>query len=165
MGGFGSGRWHGYKKRVTVEDCLILDIADIADFVISGIMGNGPESGLINCSKDSSTGHRGKIRYSIEIRDDDSQICRLRYRIGVGSSRKFVDIPILLQTSYPNFGGCRWWFSCPLEVDGVPCNRRARTLYLPLDRDYFACRVCHDLTYECCQLNHKFDRLLSIAAW
>jgi hypothetical protein len=30
MGGIGSGRWRCHQKNVAVEDCLALDIADLA---------------------------------------------------------------------------------------------------------------------------------------
>src|SRR5262249_35112853 len=33
---------------------------------------------------------------------------------------------VQLTTTPCHFGGWRWWFSCPLVVRGVPCNRRCR---------------------------------------
>jgi len=47
-----------------------------------------------------------------------------------------------------HFGGGRWWWQCPLVVDGRPCQRRCRILYRPPGASYFACRVCHQLTYR-----------------
>jgi hypothetical protein len=62
-----------------------------------------------------------------------------------------VQIPIRLQTTPTQFGGERWWFSCPLLLDGVPCKRRVGKLYLPPGVKYFGCRLCHDLTYRSSQ--------------
>jgi hypothetical protein len=47
-----------------------------------------------------------------------------------------------LQVTRPNFGGRRWWFTCPR------CGRRAQKLYLPPGRGDFACRHCHRLSYD-----------------
>ena len=45
-------------------------------------------------------------------------------------------------TSTPcNFGGHRYWFSCP------ECGRRVATLHMPPWQTRFACRSCHNLTY------------------
>lgn len=32
--------------------------------------------------------------------------------------------------------------------DDAPCGRRVGKLYLPPGKDYFRCRVCHNLTYS-----------------
>ena len=47
-----------------------------------------------------------------------------------------------------HFGGKRWWFICPLIVNGRSCQRRCRIVYMPPGSEYFGCRECHQLTYE-----------------
>lgn len=47
-----------------------------------------------------------------------------------------------------HFGGWRHWFICPLVIDGRPCKRVCRCLYLSGNAEYFGCRECHRLTYE-----------------
>jgi len=42
----------------------------------------------------------------------------------------------------------RYWFICPLSVNGVYCGRRVGTLYLASGGPYFGCRHCYNLTYE-----------------
>jgi hypothetical protein len=64
-----------------------------------------------------------------------------------------------LTTTRPHFGGRRWWFVCPLGVDGRPCGRRVGKLYLPPAGRYFGCRHCHGLTYTSCQDRRRFDSL------
>jgi len=69
---------------------------------------------------------------------------------------KPVELPILLTPTYPHLGGKRWWFICPLVINGVECNRRVRKLYLY--GRYFGCRHCHNLTYRSSQEAHRFER-------
>jgi hypothetical protein len=47
-----------------------------------------------------------------------------------------------------NYGGERWWFVCPSPSGEKECGRRCRLLYSPLGATRFACRQCHNLTYE-----------------
>ncbi len=78
--------------------------------------------------------------------------------------RSRVEEAVHLQTTQPNFGGVRWWFSCPRTVDGEECHRRVGKLYLPPGGRYFACRHCLDLTYESCQKSHRHDGLFALVA-
>lgn len=72
-----------------------------------------------------------------------------------------IEYRVWLTTTPCYFGGIRWWFICPLEVNGIPCNKRVGTLYLPPHSEYFGCRHCHELTYTSVKENHKYDSLLS----
>jgi hypothetical protein len=54
---------------------------------------------------------------------------------------------IYLHSTRLNFGGRRWWFSCP------DCSRRCRLLHSP-NGGRFSCRLCLDLTYRSCQQSH-----------
>jgi len=58
------------------------------------------------------------------------------------------DYKISLTKTPCNFGGVRYWFICPLSVNGVYCGRRTGTLYLASGGNYFGCRQCYDLSYE-----------------
>jgi hypothetical protein len=50
-------------------------------------------------------------------------------------------------TSTPcNYGGRRFWFVCPLAVDGKLCGRRVAVLYLA--GKWFGCRSCYELAYK-----------------
>ena len=69
----------------------------------------------------------------------------------VAENRLLVDSPLYripLDSTVPYYGGRRWWFRCPAVVDGAPCNRRVRILYLPRGASCFACRSCYQLTYR-----------------
>lgn len=58
-----------------------------------------------------------------------------------------LDYKVCLDWSSCHFGGLRWWFICPLVVDGCACQRRVGVLYLGGGR-YFGCRHCFNLTYQ-----------------
>ena len=69
-----------------------------------------------------------------------------------------------LTATRPRFGGLRWWFVCPLVVNGRPCNRRVAKLHLPPPARYFGCRLCYRLTYASCQESHRHDTLYRLMA-
>ncbi len=58
----------------------------------------------------------------------------------------------------PHFGGVRWWFVCPLVINGRLCRRCVQKLYLPPRGRYYGCRHCYNLTYTSSQESHKHDR-------
>lgn len=79
----------------------------------------------------------------------NAALLHLSYVISESSrENQALDYEILLLKSKCYFGGERYWFMCPLTIEGRPCRRRCRILYLPNGARYFGCRVCYDLTYE-----------------
>jgi len=60
--------------------------------------------------------------------------------------KKEFNYKIPLTTTPCNYGGKRYWFTCPWYKNGQYCGRRVGTLYK--DGDYFACRYCYNLTYS-----------------
>jgi hypothetical protein len=68
-----------------------------------------------------------------------------------------ISYKVSLVSTPCHYGNKRWWFICPLGMDGQACNRRVGILYLR--GRYFGCRHCHDLTYTSCQESHKYDTL------
>ena len=70
-----------------------------------------------------------------------------------------MDYRVALQTTFPRLGGARWWFTCPLVVDGRACERRVAKLYLPPNGRYYGCRRCNRLSYTSCQESRKYDSL------
>lgn len=60
--------------------------------------------------------------------------------------KKKFDYKIPLTTTPCNYGGKRYWFTCPWYKSNNYCGKRVGTLYK--DGDYFACRHCYNLTYS-----------------
>ena len=147
MGGLGSGawyRWHGRKS--TVEESLPLAIGEFRGRI------HPYSSGTFNWTW--STGKRSSIGYYVAWTNDGPRLT-LHY---VWNDAENIEIPVHLQSTPVYFGGERWWFTCPLIVNGAACRRRVGKLYLPGGAKYFGCRSCHGLTYRSCQEAHSEER-------
>ncbi len=163
MGGTGSGRWTYHDKKTTVEECWAIDVSDVARVVDPSK--TGLTSGSLWPIKPASGKGMSPVRCVLEVGDGDTLLLRLSYEIGdKGGIEHWVEQVLRLQTTRLNFGGVRWWFSCPHTVDGEMCGRRVGKLYRPPGSRYFACRQCLDLTYERCQKSHRHDRLFALVA-
>lgn len=145
MGGFGSG-WNKTRKR-TVESCLPLHIKTIRPSLTPGYQG------WVSWGQG---GGAGKISYQV-IGDGNGRAgeVRLYYTAGRGDDKK--DLAYLVGLTYDTtpWGARRAWFICP----NTRCGRRVGALYLPPGEYIFACRHCHNLTYQAAQEAHSMDDL------
>lgn len=73
------------------------------------------------------------------------------YRASNADAWEPLDYTIRLQTTPCNYGGVRYWFTCP----AVGCGRRVAILYAA--GKYYACRHCYHLAYQS-QRETKSDR-------
>jgi hypothetical protein len=158
MGGPGSGNhyhWWRSSKKDLVEDCRQLDANR---WMREGILREGARlSGRWCWFRDASrTVETSSLCYEVDTLDEEGWV-RLSYT--VNRTGEALDYRIGLTTTAPRFGGRRWWFVCPLVVNGVPCGRRVGKLYLPPGGRYYGCRHCYRLTYTSCRESHKFDAL------
>lgn len=146
MGGQTSGNYDRRPRRkTTVEESLCLTIGGFRGRLVPG------GSGIVTWSLSQDS-----IEWFLDWRKDPVLV--LKY---VLAGEHPVQIPVPLQTTPGQFGGCRWWFLCPMVEEGRRCNRRSANLYLPPGGGWFACRRCHDLAYQSCQRAHRFDRRLN----
>ena len=89
--------------------------------------------------------HGGILKWSnssISFEVESNNFLHLRYRFQNQESEweeKFYSI--LLCTTPCNFGGKRYWFSCP------DCGERVRNVYRH-DQSKFVCRHCLNFTYQ-----------------
>ena len=142
MGGFGSGRKGG--RTGTVEGCRSIDANR---WMREGILvGGAVRWGDWKWSDAQSGEIRSRISYAVNTTRESLPTVRLTYSFTRTGER--FDYGISLQTTHPRFGGLRWWFTCPLTANGVPCGRRVQKLFLPPVGKYFGCRHCYRLTYE-----------------
>jgi hypothetical protein len=157
MGGTGSGRWIYHDKRRTVEKCWMLDISDVTRAVD---LRNPGHSGSLRQVKVATRKTVAPVLCANKIGDDGASVVGLSYTVeGRWGLKRQIEESVHLQTTHPNFGGARWWFSCPRVLEGGECARRVGKLYRPPGGRYFACRHCLDLTYESCQRSHVYTRL------
>ena len=151
MGGYGSGRHRGAKS--TVEGCHWIDANR---WMREGILAADSRRRGRWVWSDPDTGEEhSSIVYDVSTSGDGTGILRLSYTLT--RTQEALDYRVGLETTRPHLGGLRWWFTCPLVVDGRACRRRCGKLYL--DGKYFGCRRCHDLTYTSCRESHRFDSM------
>jgi hypothetical protein len=156
MGGPGSGcsYYHHWRpaKKSTVEDCRSLDANQwMREGVLrAGVWHFGSWSWWRDTERREQTASLG---YEVDTRDPAAPSLRLSYTIV--RTGEALDYRVGLTTTRPRFGGLRWWFICPLVVNGSTCARRVGKLYLPPGGRYYGCRHCYDLTYTSCQQHDK----------
>ena len=164
MGGYGSGRRYCASPKETVESCLVLSAAWLQS---EGRIGAGLYGGGRLVWRRVSTGEQtASIGYHVNTLAGEPPTIRLNYthtRRGEDQGER-MDYPVGLTTTPLPWGGVRWWFVCPLTVNGRSCWRRCGKLYLPPGGRYFGCRLCYDLTYTSAQQAHKFDGLYRMLA-
>jgi len=146
------GRW-SWSNRTTVEECKSIDISWLNRHgYFSGFKGG---SFKWENARGEETGSIG-----ILVSVDDDRYIRLSYSL-VNREKTKVDYKVELVSTPCNLGGLRYWFICPLVVEGRPCGKRVGKLYLPPRGQYFGCRTCHNLTYRSCKEHDKrVDALL-----
>ena len=150
MGGFGSGKWHRFGKKSTIEESLSLGIGDFRKKLYPYSAGTFTWTW--------ASGNQSSVGYCISW-DGGGPIVTLTYRL---RDETDVRLPIHLDVTYPALGGERLWLTCPLVVNGVACRRRVGKVYLPPGGRYFGCRVCHGLVYESSQEAHCGRRLFAL---
>jgi hypothetical protein len=160
MGGSGSGNsyhWWRSDKKTVVEDCLRLDANR---WMREGIL-KANHFAFGSRRWEYHSGHCFSVSYELNTLDPTSPHVRLYYTWVWTSTQQqeSADYRVQLATTRPRFGSLRWWFICPLVVNGRACGRRVGKLYLPPRARCFGCRRCHDLTYTSCQESRKYDGL------
>lgn len=137
-----------YSYRRTVKECFSINIKQLKrDDCFSRIFTSGELSWSNNFGKELAS-----VGYQILLGVRNYIRLQYAFRIGTTGESGELDYEIRLVSTPCNFGGKRWWFTCPF------CNRRVGILYL--GGTYFGCRHCYNLTYISCQQSHKFDNLL-----
>ena len=149
MGGSGSGNFGRTSKKTTTEACLLIDANR---WMRDGTLKAGVHQRGV-CRWTYRSGNSFAVNYTVNTLYPTSTFMLLAYSWTYPGSDELQSESYLvnLTTTQPRFGGLRWWFVCPLTVDGKPCNRRVGKLYLPPRGRWFGCRTCHNLTYTSCQ--------------
>jgi hypothetical protein len=158
MGGYGSGRWSGYSKKATVEDARTLTMSKLYR---DGILKPGSYS--LTWTNTTTGEATGSIGYTIHrgLDGDPANHLYMILKYELGKQHESIEEPVRLGATRPTFGGVRHWFTCPLIVEGRPCNRRTGKLHLIGGCKYFGCRHCLNLTYTSRQSHEKRLDLLS----
>ncbi len=143
MSASGRGVWNRKTRVVEARSIDILDLQRKEAF--------SKGSAWILTSSWSRNGKVvASISYRIESGNNGPIGLRFMYTITNNYTAEKKDYSYIIPViSTPcNYGGKRWWFICPLSVNGRACQRRCRIVYLPPGAAYLGCRECHQLTYE-----------------
>ena len=136
------GRYY-FDAKTTVEQATQLNIFKLKEF---GLLRGYATSTLTWTWRLS--GRKNSIGIIVDVRDNP--YVKVNYTVTDRSTgeKTDYDYKISLTTTPCHFGGVRYWFICPLSMNGVYCGRRTGTLYLASGGNYFGCRHCYDLSYE-----------------
>jgi len=159
MGGSGSGRPRGYNNKTTVEDSRDLRASAFKSFMDMETW----HVGTMTWTRGPEKEYVASISFR-RVEDQDGRAFRFTYTVGKGENARSVDYTVRMVKASPHFGGLRWYFLCPLVVNGKPCLCRVSKLYLPPGGLYFGCRTCYRLTYTSSQESHRFDGMFKALA-
>ena len=149
MGGAGSSRWLGYRRKLTTADVPILDINE---FLRAGLLaGRGPVKLALGAG-DSAFEVTAKFVLDVD-KDYDYPFVELYYNIGSEALGQMIWLP----NRPANFGGNRFWLMCPNIADVGHQNTMVTKLYLLPGSKEFACR-------QCCGLSYRRSKTVSNAA-
>lgn len=132
MGSILSGRQYWSKSKLTTEN---IPKMDIRKFKKMGFLNEGEQ---LEWSWINRNNHKKMASLEIIVLENILLVTSL-YKF---DNFQINEDPIQVELDYTDcfLGGSRPWFVCPL------CGRRCAILYLCSTP---ACRICHDLSYEC----------------
>ena len=142
MGGFGSGR---YSSMPTMESGLTLDLGRLIRQ--RNVRPGEHVAGSLVWTRTRSGEKLGEIGYEAQLSNDGLQWVRLHYSVNSVP----MDYKVYVEATRCNFGGVRWWWSCPLT------GNRVLKLYLPPGAKKFAARAAYRLPYRS-QRETQIDR-------
>ena len=139
------GRYY-WDKKDTVEDCRSVSIAFLKKH--GYFSSYGYRSGTITWTNNWS-GNKNSIGIAVYISESENYV-RFQYTTTDRNTAEKTeyDYKVSLTTTLCNYGGVRYWFICPLSINGVYCGRRVAKLYKAPGANYFGCRHCYNLSYE-----------------
>src|SRR5687768_11898525 len=124
MGGPGSTRWPGHRKKVTVEASLTVDLSRIVHALLG--VGQSRTSGMLSWIDPETETSVSTCAFAIDLTNDLDAWVVLRYRTWVSNGQSEpVAVRVRLTATHQPFGGRRWWGHCP------DCNRRVVRLLIP----------------------------------
>jgi len=121
------GRW-SYAETQTVDESISLSIKWLKQH---GYF-NQKKSGGLSWKQ---YGKDGSVCFTV---DPELMFVRFQYN----ANNEPIDYQVRLSCTYPNYGGKRYYFHCPVKG----CSKRQSVLYLV--GIYFGCRKCHRLQYR-----------------
>lgn len=150
MGNWSSGNY-AFIKPPIVEGCLFLSTDQLRR---AGLLGEEEycEDVLPLRAVETGEGYTSLFAATFRLEEGDRALyVQFRDPWAEEHPRRLVENLVSFDTSVPTYGGLRWWFLCPKKMDGRPCRRRVRKLYLPPWETVLGCRHCYGLSYASAQ--------------
>ena len=148
----GMGRGGGYG-RLTVSDCLAFDAVLLRQ---TGVFKSLPGTQYVYEWRRAS---RSDCKMSYTVIEVPAVAMALGLDYFVSDERSMtkqrMGYVVKVTSTGCRLGGRRFWLRCPMQRNGVPCDREVLRLYLPPGGLMFGCRHCHNLTYRSCQDHDK----------
>lgn len=123
-----------FWKKTTVEEATQLDMKRLSKDVDFNVASEVTSTWTWSSGKTTSIGITVEPRYALHFRYTVTD-----YHSG---EKRDIAYQVDIEATPCFYGGQRWWFWCP------GCGRRCRILYFAPGSDYFACRICHNLSYQ-----------------
>ena len=152
MGGYGSSRWGWHTAKQTAEVSKRLYIKPYIRAIRDLEKLEGGQHGTATHEPSWECGGKPNGNIGLKIEGGGENITAwLYYQVTDRQSGGKADYHycVELQYTWLAWGDKRWWWTCP------KCGRRCGTLYMPPGAVKFACRSCHNLTYQSCQESNK----------
>jgi len=134
------------SRKTRVDEARSIDILDLQR---KGVFANKKAwSWTTSWSRNEKV--TASVSYRVELSRDRPTGLRFMYTItdNENGGQKECNYKISVVSTPCNYGGERWWYICPLTVNGRNCRRRCRIIYMPPGEEYFGCRKCYELSYE-----------------
>ena len=126
-----------YNSKTTVEESCRLKISKLRkDRMLSG-----QATGKISWTS-NRPGKIPPVLLLVDVTTDDPFVILMYTLTDRNGNKTDYTREVSLLVTPCNFGGIRYWFTCPV------CSRRVCNLYRPPGDIYFCCRGCHNLSYH-----------------
>lgn len=161
MGGSGSlsfgGRWVAHEKARTVDGSAILRASAIAH-----VFASGEPTGTLHYRAAPGAPPTGQARWTLQQYAGETALT-LTSTASAGGLEHIDLVVEVVPTELPT-GGRRFGFVCPGLGYRAPCRRRVDVLYRPGMGASWACRTCHNLTYQSRRRSYRERRLDRLVA-
>lgn len=127
---------------------------DISELSRAGVFRH---SKLVTLSWNNSFIHRKEFENQVFVKKvEGHDIVEIGYlMLGKYDDTERYLYPVKLTRVNSNLGGFRYYFLCPLSINGIPCRKRVFVLYKPDNEIFFGCRHCHEIKYPTQAFNQK----------
>ncbi len=158
MGGVGSTRWAGHRRKLTVEECATLTVGEVLEGTRSSSLRH-----MLVLPKSRGSRRLLVLFSTLKLGGGEPSAVELEFVATLASTDRDRQ-RIKFRTTTLCSGGLRRYFACPSAKEDGRCGRMVAKLYLTPFGSRWACRNCHELTYRSSQSSRRYDNLYALVA-